>query len=470
LVIVNDRRDGRPVNLDGTPRRLLKILIVVPSFGRGPAAARNVGWRAAQSEWIEFLDDDVVVSADWLHALATDLADAAPDVAAVQGKIEVPLPSDRKPTDFERCTSGLATAKWITADMAYRRSALAEVGGFDERFRRAYREDSDLALRLQGRNYRLMHGKRRTAHPVRPADFWVSVRQQRGNADDALMRRLHGRGWRSQAGAPAGRLASHAAVTSLAALTAALALLGRRRTCMVAAGLALAGVSEFAARRIAAGPRTPVEIARMLASSALIPPAALAFRLAGEWRHRSAQPLAPVRPEAVLFDRDGTLIVDVPYNGDPSRVQPVPGARRALDRLRAEGIRIGVITNQSGIGSKLFTPAQLSEVNSRVEQLLGPIDTWQICTHRRIDGCSCRKPKPGMVYAAAAELSLRPEQCVVVGDIGADMAAAAAAGARSILVPAPATRHEEIAQAPERCMDLLEAVDRILEGVRPCDT
>jgi HAD superfamily hydrolase (TIGR01662 family) len=354
--------------------------------------------------------------------------------------------------------------------MAYRRSVLTEVGGFDERFQRAYREDSDLALRVQGRNYRLMHGNRRAVHPVRQSDRWVSVRQQRGNADDALMRRLHGPDWRARASAPAGRLRLHVAITSLAASAVGLAMLRRRRASIVAGGVALAGLAEFAARRIAAGPRTPAEISRMLATSVLIPPAAMAFRLAGEWRHRTAQPLAPVRPQAVLFDRDGTLIVDVPYNGDPSRVRPMPGARQALDRLRAEGIRLGVITNQSGVGSKLFSPAQLADVNTRVEQLLGPFDTWQICMHQPADGCRCRKPKPGMVYAAAAELSLAPEQCVVVGDIGADMAAASAAGARSILVPAPATRPEGIAQAPERCLDLQDAVDRILEGVRPCDT
>ena len=109
---------------------------------------------------------------------------------------------------------------------------------------------------------------------------------------------------------------------------------------------------------------------------------------------------------AVLFDRDGTLIVDVPYNGDPRRVEPMPGARAALDRLRAAGLRLGVVTNQSGLARGSFSDAQLTAVNRRVEELLGPFDTWQICPHDDSAGCRCRKPAPGLVTAAAAALGL----------------------------------------------------------------
>jgi beta-phosphoglucomutase-like phosphatase (HAD superfamily) len=70
-------------------------------------------------------------------------------------------------------------------------------------------------------------------------------------------------------------------------------------------------------------------------------------------------------PEAVLFDRDGTLVVDVPYNGDPARVRPVPGAGAALDLLRAARIPAGVITNQSGIARGLITTAEMQQVNRR---------------------------------------------------------------------------------------------------------
>src|SRR3954471_18996455 len=103
--------------------------------------------------------------------------------------------------------------------------------------------------------------------------------------------------------------------------------------------------------------------------------------------------------DAVLLDRDGTLIEDVPYNGDPALVRPMPGARAALDRLRATGLRLGVVTNQSGLARQRFTAEQLRLVNARVEELLGPFDTWQVCPHDDADGCSCRKPRPGLIHA-----------------------------------------------------------------------
>ena len=167
--------------------------------------------------------------------------------------------------------------------------------------------------------------------------------------------------------------------------------------------------------------------------------------------------------DAVLLDRDGTIVVDVPYNGDPSLVAPMPGAREALDRLRAAGLRLGVVTNQSGLARGRFTAEQLDAVNRRVEGLLGPFDTWQVCPHDDQAGCTCRKPAPGLVTAAAAALGTTPGRCVVIGDIGRDMVAAQAAGASGILVPTPVTRPAEVAAAPAVAADLDAAVDLILE-------
>ncbi|CAM3291875.1 HAD-IIIA family hydrolase [Kibdelosporangium persicum] len=165
------------------------------------------------------------------------------------------------------------------------------------------------------------------------------------------------------------------------------------------------------------------------------------------------------RVTAVLFDRDGTLIEDVPYNGDPRRVRPVPTAASALARLRRKGIRVGVITNQSGVARGLVTADQVARVNAQVEALLGPFDTWQVCPHGPADGCACRKPAPGMVLAACAALKVPAEQVVMVGDIESDMVAARDAGVRSVLVPTPVTRVEEIHRAPVTACDLAAAVD-----------
>ncbi len=94
---------------------------VLRSGGRGPAAARNVGWRASTAPWIAFVDDDVEPPLGWVRALVDDVVAAARGVGAVQGRVEVPLPADRRPTDWERNVAGLDGATWVTADMAVRR-------------------------------------------------------------------------------------------------------------------------------------------------------------------------------------------------------------------------------------------------------------------------------------------------------------------------------------------------------------
>ncbi len=176
-------------------------------------------------------------------------------------------------------------------------------------------------------------------------------------------------------------------------------------------------------------------------------------------------PEGPTTVGAVLFDRDGTLIEDVPYNGDPDMVRPMPGAVAALRRLRAAGLRTGVVTNQSGVARGLLTLRQVTAVNQRVEQLLGPFDTWQICPHGAADGCACRKPRPGLVLAAARQLGVAPRACVMVGDIGADVEAARSAGARAVLVPTPVTRPEEVAAATVVLPDLTCVADWVLEQI-----
>jgi histidinol-phosphate phosphatase family protein len=442
-----------------------RLIVVDDREGRGPAWARNRGWRSANAEWVAFLDDDVVLPPDWRGRLAGDLSELPENVAGSQGRIRVPLPAGRRPTDWERNVRGLESARWATADMAYRRSALSAVGGFDERFGRAYREDADIALRITAAGFELRAGEREVLHPVRPASRAVSLRLQAGNADDALMRALHGRGWRAAAGAPRGRLPAHS-LTTAAGLTALGALAaGRRRAAAIAGGGWAAATAQFAWKRLAPGPRTPAEVLAMAWTSAALPPLAVAHRLRGELSVRTRS--LATRPKAVLLDRDGTLVEDVPYNRDPAAVRPMPGAREAVERLRAAGIRLAVVSNQSGVGRGLLSPEDVRAVNARIEELLGPLGPWMICPHAPGDACGCRKPAPGLIERASEALRVDAGDCVVIGDIGADVDAARAAGARSVLVPTPRTRADEVAAAPAVARDLGTAVDLVLTGRAP---
>ncbi|GGW41502.1 hypothetical protein GCM10010503_17110 [Streptomyces lucensis JCM 4490] len=171
---------------------------------------------------------------------------------------------------------------------------------------------------------------------------------------------------------------------------------------------------------------------------------------------------------AVLFDRDGTLVADVPYNGDPGRVRLLPGAAEAVALARSHGLATAVVSNQSGIGRGLLTAGQVRRVNERADALLGGVDAWLFCPHAPDAGCDCRKPRPGLVLDAAARLGVDPARCLVIGDIAADVLAAHAAGARGVLVPNAATAPGEVARfADLSAPDVLTAVRTALAPARP---
>jgi HAD superfamily hydrolase (TIGR01662 family) len=482
VILVDDRKDrSTPLPIGHPSSDLTARLRLLPGPGAGPAAARNIGWRASSATWVAFLDDDVVPNAAWVRQLVEDLGSAEGGVGGIQGSVHVPLPSNRPPTDWERNLKGLERAVWITADMAYRRGVLEKVNGFDERFPHAYREDADLALRVLRAGYRIVRGSRSVTHLVRPADRWVSLRLQSGNADDAAMLILHGLRWRREAHVPAGRRPFHFLVTAAALVAAVGVATRRRKLTRVGAWSWLAANAEYAWRRISPGPRTLAEVVTVLMTTPLLGPAATyhwvggfarALRMrnmgSGTREHGTSAPRG-TRDEpldAVLFDRDGTLVHDVPYNGDPDKVAPIPGARQALDRLRQAGIRVGVISNQSGVGRGLISMEEVDSVNRRIEEILGPIDVWAVCPHAPGAGCPCRKPAPGLIDQAAERLSTHPPRCAVVGDTGGDVEAATAAGAWPVLVPNTITRPEEVRWAPELAADLDAAVDRIMDGRR----
>lgn len=167
----------------------------------------------------------------------------------------------------------------------------------------------------------------------------------------------------------------------------------------------------------------------------------------------------------IVLDRDGTMIVDYGYLDDPERIALLPGALAGLKAWMARGNRLIIVSNQSGIGRGRLTVELVDQINGRLLEMLARegvrIDAVYYCRHAPEDGCDCRKPRPGLVHQAAAELGVRPQDCVVVGDIGGDVAAARAAGSRSVLIPTPRTRIEELAGA-RIATDLLAAARWII--------
>ncbi|MFW5681166.1 MAG: D-glycero-alpha-D-manno-heptose-1,7-bisphosphate 7-phosphatase [Pseudomonadota bacterium] len=144
------------------------------------------------------------------------------------------------------------------------------------------------------------------------------------------------------------------------------------------------------------------------------------------------------RPAVLFLDRDGTVIVDRHYPKDPAKVALETGAAAGLRRFAAAGIKLVVVTNQSGIGRGLLTEADYARVSGRMVELLAAegvtLDGIYHCPHAPEAHCRCRKPMPGLVERAVAELGLDPARSVVVGDKASDLGLAAAVGARAVLV------------------------------------
>jgi D-glycero-D-manno-heptose 1,7-bisphosphate phosphatase len=193
-----------------------------------------------------------------------------------------------------------------------------------------------------------------------------------------------------------------------------------------------------------------------------------------------ARSRAPALRAAVFVDRDGTLVRELGYLADPDQLELLPGAAEALARLRAAGYPVVLVSNQSGVGRGLFPLARVHQVMARLRRLLRArgveLDAIHFCPHRPEDGCSCRKPNPGLIERAAADLRLWPRRSVVIGDKLLDSAAARTAGARGILVRTGYGREEEARlrarssgasePAPDLvCDDLPAAADWILANL-----
>jgi glycosyltransferase involved in cell wall biosynthesis len=245
----------------------------------GPAAARNVGWRAARGEVIAFTDDDCVADPLWLPAV--ERAFSAP-IAAAWGQIHMPLPPD--PTDYERDATGLCRAGFVTANCFCRRQVLEDVGGFDERFRVAWREDSDLHFTLLEQGLDVVYvADALVVHPVRPGRWGVSLAQQRKTRFNALLRRKHPRLYESMID-PFPR--SYYAVVGSALATAALVAAGFWPAAAAAAMLWCVLTLRFCFRRLHSTSRRLTHVAEMLLTSVLIPFLSLYWDAVGRWTYR----------------------------------------------------------------------------------------------------------------------------------------------------------------------------------------
>jgi D-glycero-D-manno-heptose 1,7-bisphosphate phosphatase len=171
-----------------------------------------------------------------------------------------------------------------------------------------------------------------------------------------------------------------------------------------------------------------------------------------------------VKRRAVFLDRDGVLVRAAPladYAHGPLTLEDFslfPGIVEPVRRLRDAGFLTVLATNQPGIARGQLTWETLHEMHSRLQAEV-PLDDIEVCGHRDADRCGCRKPKPGMLLAAAEKLSIDLAASYFIGDTRRDVDAALAAGVTPILIDWPYNQDLEVRH---RVKDLAEAAAVIL--------
>lgn len=186
VIVVTDGPDAESAEVVKiqSARSNVKLRCLSTPVKRGPAAARNLGWRSASGKLILFTDDDCIPASNWIRSYS--LAAEGRNLVAFTGKLIVPIGS--APTDFEKNTHALESAEFVTANCACTKAALEITNGFDERFTMAWREDSDLEFKLLKNNIPITKIESAVVvHPVRTARWGVSIKEQKKGIFNALL-------------------------------------------------------------------------------------------------------------------------------------------------------------------------------------------------------------------------------------------------------------------------------------------
>jgi GT2 family glycosyltransferase len=256
------------------------VYLPVPAT-RGPAGARNRGWQHAGAAVIAFTDDDTVPDRRWLE-LGLHHIRAGAD--AVAGRIDMPLPAD--PTEFQRQLAGLVDAEFVTANCFVRRDALVRLGGFDERYTFAWREDSDLQFALIESGATIARADdTRVLHPLPPSRFGAVVGRQRRSQFDALLYAKHPRLYRA-------RIEPRPPLRYYAQCVAMLVCIGALLAAWPALALLALAIwawltAVLATQRLRGTSHTPRHVAEIVWTSIAMPPLAVFWRLYGAVKFRT---------------------------------------------------------------------------------------------------------------------------------------------------------------------------------------
>lgn len=251
---------------------------------RGPAAARNAGWQMAEGRLILFTDDDCIPARFWIDAFWNAWCRHLSGPVAFTGQVLVPCPP--VPTDYEKNISWLEQAEFVTANCACTKTALQLVGGFDEAFTLAWREDSDLQFRLlqQGIPIRFIQ-QAVVTHPVRKAVWGISLKEQKKTMYNALLYKKHPYLFRT-------RIKRHPfwnyyGMTLLAFLGLLSAVAGLIHVVILAFSGWFVLLIAFIAKRLKGTSHSLDHVAEMVITSILIPFLAVYWTLYGSYKFKT---------------------------------------------------------------------------------------------------------------------------------------------------------------------------------------
>lgn len=300
VIVVSDGQDERTRQAIDTYKRAseLKVVFMQTPEKKGPAAARNMGWRNSLSSLIAFTDDDCRPESGWLLAMLNKFSDFSllPEIEMVDG--EKPgdktalvlsgytvVPIEKYPSDHALNTHGLQNADFITANCACTKCALELTGGFDERYGAAWREDSDLQFNL------IKHGvpiiKVREAvvvHPVREAPWGFSIKEQKKGIYDALLYKKYPSLYRSRLSPKIIIDFYFIVLTDMICLISI--IFGWWYIAAVTFLVVLIMITSFFIRRIKNTKKTASHILEMWVTSMVIPFLSVYWRLYGSFRYK----------------------------------------------------------------------------------------------------------------------------------------------------------------------------------------
>lgn len=249
---------------------------------KGPAAARNMGWRLALGELILFTDDDTLPQRDWVRSY-WEAYMRSPLDTAFRGKVVVPCPPE--PTDYEKNVAGLETAEFVTANCACPKTLLQKIDGFDESFTMAWREDSDFQFRLLEQDVQIIDVPEAVVvHPVRKTYWGVSLQEQKKSLFNALLYKKHPSLFRKKIHDRP--FWNYYAMILLLALAVCGSILGRMPLGVIAFAAWLLMTLDFTRRRLNGTSHSFGHVMEMFVTSMAIPFLSVYWTIYGAFRYK----------------------------------------------------------------------------------------------------------------------------------------------------------------------------------------